>query len=136
MPNFISFAASHLCWSLILALYYNKVCVADLYQVNRTRTLCYSDIAEFVCSQTDMALVLWRVTSTSGTTRPLSFHTLFDSIGLVKTATVDTTTVTAKLVNSNSSFFESRLTISANLSSTIECNIESIQYQSGSLNSK
>ncbi len=135
MSNFIGLTAAHLYWSLIIALYCNTLCVADLYQVNRTRTLCYSNVAEFFCSQTDATLLHWTVTSTSsGMVRFLSFLAMHDSNGLVGNTTLDSTTVTATLLNSDNSSIESLIAISADLSATIQCNFESIQHQV--LNSK
>ncbi len=56
-----------------------SVCVADLYQVNKTRTQCYDDVAEFICSQHD-SLLTWTVTSiTSGErSATLSFNSQFN----------------------------------------------------------
>ncbi len=134
MSNFICLTAAHLYWSLIIAQYCNTLCVADLYQVNRARTLCYSDVAEFFCSQTDTTLLYWTVTSTSGMVRFLSFLAMHDSNGLVRNTTIDSTTLTAKLLHSDNSSIESLIAISTDLSATIQCNSESIQHQV--LNSK
>ncbi len=131
MPNSISFFAFHFSWSLIIAQYHDTLCVADLYQVNRTRTLCYSDIAQFLCSKTSTTILTWSViSSTSGRVKFLSFNTRFDSVGMVDTTILDASTVTAQLLNNDTSSLESLLTISANLSATIECNNEITHYHS------
>ena len=111
-----------------LVLYYPLTCVADLYQVDQARTLCHSDVAEFVCSQYDTQIT-WEVTSnSSGMSDQISFHTLFDSVRM-KNGTIDSTIVTAQLIVGNSSFIMSKLTIAANLVATIACDAESISYQ-------
>ncbi len=66
----------------------------------------------------------------------LSFNTRFDSVGMVDTTILDTSTVTAQLLNNDTSSLESLLTIGADLSATIQCNNEITQYHSESLNSK
>ncbi len=111
-----------------LSSYYLRICVADFYQVDQARALCYSDVAEFVCSQYDTQ-ILWRITSSSSDmSDQISFHTLFDSVRM-KNGTIDSTIVTAQLIVGNSSFIMSKLTIAANLVATIECDTERISYQ-------
>ncbi len=68
------YRSQELYFSLIIVTYCCGACVADLYQVNTTRTLCFSDVAEFMCSQHD-SLVVWTVTSisTGERSRGLSF---------------------------------------------------------------
>ncbi len=137
MPNFIRYFVYYLSWSLIIAQWCNTRCVADLYQVNRTRTLYCSDIAQFLCSKTSTTILTWRViSSTSGRVKFLSFNTRFDSVGTVDTTILDTSTVTAQLLNNDTSSLESLLTISVNLSAIIQCNNEITLYHSESLNSK
>ncbi len=124
-----------LLWFLVFHLisYHLRICLTDLYQVNQARTLCYSNEAEFVCSQYD-TIIFWRITSSSsGMSDQISFHTLFDSVRM-KNGTIDSTIVTAQLIVGNTSFITSKLTIAANLVATIACNAESISYQP--LNSK
>ncbi len=124
-----------LLWFLVFLLssYYLRICVADFYQVNQARTLCYSDVAEFVCSQSDTRII-WTITSSSsGMSDQISFHTLFDSVRM-KNGTIDSTIVTAQLIVGNISFIMSKLIIAANLVAIIECDTEKISYQP--LNSK
>ncbi len=119
-------------------LYLNCLCstsFADLYQVNRTRTLCNSDVAEFVCSQ-QVPFVSWTVTSISSgySSTVLSFHTVFAPEERMKSTRLDTTVVRARIIHGNSSFILSSLTIEATLSATIECNDDILTYYP--LNSK
>ncbi len=67
-----------------------SVCVADLYQVNKTRTHCYDDVAEFICSHHD-SLLTWTVTSIASDERSLtlSFNSQFNIRENIKYATVD-----------------------------------------------
>ncbi len=105
-----------LLWFIVfhLSSYYLKICVADFYQVNQARTLCYSDVAELVCSQYDTQ-IFWRITSSSsGMSHLISFHILFDSVRM-KNRTIDSTIVTAQLIVGNSSFIMSKLTLAADL---------------------
>ena len=104
-------------------------CFAALYQVNRTRTLCYSDVAEFVCSQ-QSPFVSWTVTSISSShsSPVLSFHTVFAPEERMKSTRLDTTVVRAQLIHGNSSFTLSSLTIEATLSATIECEDDILTY--------
>ncbi len=106
-----------------------SVCVADLYQVNKTRTQCYSDVAEFICSHHE-SLLTWTVTSiTSGErSATLSFNSQFNVTENIKYASVDSTQVTAELMFGNSTFSLSRLTIEASVSAIIICNHENIIY--------
>ncbi len=106
-----------------------SVCVADLYQVNKTRTQCYDDVAEFICSYHN-SLLIWTVTSiTSGEkSATLSFNSQFNIRENIKYASVDSTQVTAELIFGNSTFSLARLTIKANLSASIMCNKENITY--------
>ncbi len=124
-----------LLWFLVfhISSYYLSISVADLYPVDQARTLCYSDVAEFVCSQYD-TLITWTITSSSSDmSDQISFHTLFDPVRM-KNGTIDSTLVTAQLIVGNISFIMSKLTIAANLLATIECDEERISYQP--LNSK
>ncbi len=119
-----------LLWILVfhLSSYYLRICVADFYQVNQARTLCYSEVAEFVCSRYDTQII-WTITSSSsGMSDQISFHTLFDSVRM-KNRTIHSTIVTAQLIVGNISFILSKLAIAANLVATIECDTESISYQ-------
>ena len=104
-------------------------CFAALYQVNRTRTLCYSDVAEFVCYQ-QSPFVLWTVTSISSRHRSqvLSFHAVFTPEERMKSTRLDNTVVRAQLLDGNSSFTLSSLTIEATLSATIECEDDILTY--------
>ncbi len=104
-------------------------CFAALYQVNRTRTLCYSDVAEFVCSQ-QSPFVSWTVASiSSGHSSPvLSFHAVFAPEQRIKSSRLDTTVVRAQLLDGNSSFTLTSLTIEATLSATIDCNEDILTY--------
>ncbi len=122
----LQFKLRHLCF-LISFLYYISVCVAGLYQVNETRTLCYSDVAEFLCSQ-HPPYVYWIVTNTATGNRTfLSFHTNLDPVRM-KTTTVDSTIVKAQVMSSNSSMVLSFLEIDASITASITCNIEMIMY--------
>ncbi len=122
----LQFQLCHLCF-LISFQYYNSVCVADLYQVNETRTLCYSDIAEFVCSQ-HLPYVYWTVTNTAtGNRTSLNFHTNLDPVRM-KTTTVDSTIVKAQVMSSNSSIVLSFLETNASITASITCNNEMILY--------
>ena len=117
-------------WFLVfhLSSYYLSISVADLYPVDQTRSLCYSDVAEFVCSQYDTQII-WTITSSSsGMSDQILFHTLFDPVRM-KNGTIDSTIVTAQLIIGNISFIMSKLTIAANLVATIECDTERISYQ-------
>ncbi len=120
-------------WFLVCqgTLYLSPVCVANLHQVNSTRTLCYSDVAEFVCSQ-HQVILSWRVSSATSTTPLLSFTT--QSSVQIREASLEFTPVIARVIFSNSTFIKSSLTVSASLSVTIECNLQAITYQL--LNSK
>ena len=116
-------------WPWLAVIFLCSNCFADLYQVNRTRTLCYSDVAEFVCSQ-QVPFTAWTVTSiSSGHSSPvLSFHAVFAPEERMKSTRLDTTVVRAQLIHGNSSFTLSSLTIEATLSATIECNDDILTY--------
>ncbi len=66
-----------------------SVCVADLYQVNKTRTQCYSYVAEFICSYHN-SLLTWTVISIASDERSdtLSFNSQFNIRENIKYATV------------------------------------------------
>ncbi len=117
-------------WFLVFHLisYHLRICLTDFYQVNQARTLCYSNEAEFVCSQYDTRIIWTISSSSSGMSDQIAFHTLFDSVRM-KNGTIDSTIVTAQLIIGNTSFITSKLTIVANLVATITCNSESISYQ-------
>ncbi len=120
-------------WLAVIFLCSNSF--ADLHQVNRTRTLCYSDVAEFVCSQ-QLPFAAWTVTSISSGHRSsvLSFHVVFAPEQRMKSVRLDTTVVRAQLLGGNSSFTLTSLTIEATLSATIRCNDDILTYYP--LNSK
>ena len=101
--------------------------IADLFQVNRSRTLCSSGIAEFYCSQYKPILT-WRITI-NGVFKTITFHHIFDEGVTVKRRTVDYTPVVSRLIFINSTFFESSLTIVASLSASIQCDPEIISYR-------
>ncbi len=123
MPAYLDFIHIY-----TLILYYNSVCTAELYQVNRTRTLCYSDVAEFECYQHDTQIV-WTITSiSSDVSIHLEFHTLFDT-ARKKSTTIDSTTVRAQLIFGNGSFIMSKLIIVAYVAAIIECDTERISYR-------
>ncbi len=121
-------------WILIcvLIIYSNIVCLGDLYQVNRIRTLCNSDVAEFVCSQYGNDVVIWGFSANGGSQRRISFLFPLDNTpeGRIKHNTLESTRVEGLLIFGNSSFFKSSLTIDASLSVTISCNsIDEIIYR-------
>ncbi len=104
-------------------------CFAALYQVNRTRTLCYSDVAEFICYR-QVPFVSWTVTSISSEhmSPVLSFHVVFAPEDRMKSTRLDTTVVRAQLIHGNSSFILTSLTIEATLSATIDCEDDTLTY--------
>ena len=115
---------------LIIVTYSCGACVADLYQVNTTRTLCFSDIAEFVCSQHD-SVAIWGVTSnsTGESSSDLSFHYSALATGQrMKITTIDSTEVIAQILYGNSSFSLTVLTIEATLSAIVSCNSDTLAY--------
>ncbi len=116
-------------WIWLYLIYLCNTSFADLYQVNRTRTLCYSDVAEFVCFQ-KLPFVSWTVTSISSGHRSqfLNFHAVFAPEERMKSTRLDTTVVRAQLIHGNSSFTLTSLTIEATLSATIECNDDILTY--------
>ena len=116
--------------SLIIVTYCCGACGADLYQVNTTRTLCFSDVAEFMCSQHD-SFVVWIVTSISTGERSsvlsLDSSALHTGQRMVRT-TIDSTEVIAQLLDGNSSFSLTVLTIEATLSASVRCNADTLNY--------
>ncbi len=104
-----------------------SVCVADLYQVNKTRTQCYDDVAEFICSHHE-SLLTWTVTSITSGERSVSFNSQFNIRENMVYTSVDSTQVTAELIFGNSTFSLSRLTIEADVSAIIMCNHENKIY--------
>ncbi len=118
-------------WLLLIVICPCSNCCAALYQVNRTRTLCYSDVAEFVCFQ-QLPFAAWTVTSISSghSSSVLSFHAVFAPEQRMKSTRLDNTVVRAQLIHGNSSFTLSSLTIEATLSATIECNDNILTYYS------
>ncbi len=116
--------------SLIIVTYSCGACVADLYQVNTTRTLCFYDVAEFICFQHD-SLVAWTVTSISTGERAsgLTLHSSALATGqrMVRT-TIDSTEVIAQILYGNSSFSLTVLTIEARLSAIVRCNYDILNY--------
>ncbi len=113
-------------FNLILILLFTSVCAAEFYQVNRTRTLCFSEVADFFCSK-HSTIVSWRITTNNGGFEQLVFLTRFSS-AVTMSSTIDSTPVVAHLIFSNSTVFESSLTIVASLSATIQCDTEVINY--------
>ena len=113
-------------WILIciIILHSDIVYSGDLYQVNRSRTLCNSDVAEFVCSQYGRSAVIWILSANGDIQRRLSFLLPLDNTpeGRTKHTTLESTRVEGHLIFANSSFFKSSLTIDASLSVTISCN--------------
>ena len=118
----------------ILIAQCTTACVADLYQVNRTRTMCFSDVAEFVCTQNNRMVTWIIVSNTTRNDRQLVLHSFFNSNQPLKTTTIDSTTVRGYLIFGNSSFLESSLTIVASLSVNLRCNGDVLAYRP--LNSK
>ncbi len=115
---------------LIIVTYCCGACVADLYQVNTTRTLCFSDVAEFMCSQHD-SLVVWTVTSNSTGERSsgLSFdYSVLATEQRMKMTVIDSTEVIAQILYGNSSFSLTVLTIEATLSAIVYCNSDTLAY--------
>ncbi len=114
-------------WMLIcvIIIHSDIVCSGDLYQVNRSRTLCNSDVAEFVCSQYGRRAVIWILSANGDIQRRLSFLLPLDNTpeGRTKHTTLESTRVEGHLIFANSSFFKSSLTIDASLSVTISCNL-------------
>ncbi len=132
--GFVKFVWCLSYWILICVLIINSnniVCLGDLYQVNRSRTLCNSDVAEFVCSQYDNDIVIWRFSANGGSQRRISFRIPLDNTPerRIKHNTLESTRVEGHLIFANSSFFKSSLTIDASLSVTISCNLrDEIMY--------
>ncbi len=112
-------------FNLTLILLFTSVCAAEFYQVNRTRTLCFSEVAEFFCSKHSI-IVSWSITTNRGF-KQLAFLTQHSS-AVTMSSTIDSTPVVARLIFSNSTVFESSLTIVASLSATIQCDTEVINY--------
>ncbi len=99
--------------------------------MNRIRTLCNSDVAEFVCSQYGNDIVIWRFSANGGSQRRIYFLLPLDNTPerRIKHNTLESTRVEGHLIFANSSFFKSSLTIDASLSVTISCNsIDEIMY--------
>ncbi len=99
--------------------------------MNRIRTLCNSDVAEFVCSQYGNDAVIGRLSVNGGSRRRISFLIPNDNIPArrIQHNTLESTRVEGHLIFANSSFFKSSLTIDASLSVTISCNsIDEIMY--------
>ncbi len=114
-------------YSLYIFSLIHSVCVADLYQVNRTRTLCYSDVAEFVC-YLQVPFASWTITSRrSEESVQLNLHSVIG--GRTKSGTIDSTTVRVEITSGDSSFISSRLTIDAHLQADISCQVESVYSQ-------
>ncbi len=116
-------------YNYIIIINQYSVCVADLYQVNKTRTLCCDDVAEFICSHHD-SLLIWTVTSIASGARSatLSFNSQFNVTENMVYTSVDSIRVTAELIFGNSTFSLARLAFKANISANIVCNTESIMY--------
>ncbi len=114
-------------FSLIIVTYCCGACGADLYQVNTTRTLCFSDVAEFLCSQHD-SLVVWTVTSISTGKRARGLSLALHTEQRMVRTTIDSTEVIAQLLNGNSSFSLTVLTIEATLSAIVSCNSDTLAY--------
>ncbi len=131
--GFVKFVWCLSYWILICVLIIRSdiACLGDLYQVNRIRTLCNSDVAEFVCSQYGNDVVIWGFSANGGSQRRISFLFPLDNTpeGRMKHSTLESTRVEGLLIFANSSFFKSSLTIDASLSVTISCNsIDEIMY--------
>ncbi len=119
-------------YSLYIFFLIHSVCVADLYQVNRTNTLCYSDVAEFVCYR-QVPYTSWTITSRrSEESVQLNLHSVIGK--RTKSGTIDSATVRVEIISGDSSFISSRLTVDANLQADISCQMERVYYQS--VNSK
>ena len=116
----------------ILVAFYNNtfllpvVSYGLLYQTES----CPSEAVEFICSNTDGPVVVWRIASSSGVLMTISFHSLLDIQGVRRSATFDNSVVNATLLYGNSSWYLNSLTIPYTLSSDIECNSEFLQYHS------
>ncbi len=93
--------------------------------------MCFSDVAEFVCTQ-NSGVVSWTISSSTGGFTQLSFHYFFDSTGPMKSTMINSTIVRGFLIYGNSSFLESSLTIAASLSVTLRCNSNAFVYQPNS----
>ncbi len=113
-------------FNLTLILLFTSVCAAEFYQINRTKTLCFSEVAEFFCSKHG-TIVSWTITTNNGGFELLVFLTQHSS-AVTMSSTIDSTPVVARLIFSNTTVFESSLTIVASLSATIECDTEVINY--------
>ncbi len=115
---------------LIIVTYSCGACVADLYQVNTTRTLCFSDVAEFMCSQHD-PLVVWTVTSNSTGERSSGLSLDYSVLATgqrMKMTMIDSTEDIAQILDGNSSFSLTVLTIEATLSAIVSCNSDTLAY--------
>ncbi len=131
--GFVNFVWCLSYWILIcvLIIHYDIACLGDLYQVNRIRTLCNSDVAEFVCSQYGNDAVIWIFSVNGGSQRRISFLIPNDNTPArrIQHNTLESTRVDSHLIFANSSFFKNSLTIDASLSVTISCNaIDEIMY--------
>ena len=94
------------------------MCQGELYQVNKSRTLCTSEEAIFVCSHGLGASTKWTI-STLNTTRDVISHNMF---GRIKQLMIDDTPVKVEVIFANSIWDVSTLTIVATLTATIICN--------------
>ena len=108
-----------------VVLFLLSVCQAELYQVNKSATLCTSEEAVFVCSHGQGASTKWTI-STLNNTLVFSLNYLFDR---KRTLMIDDTPVKAEVIFDNSTLDVSTLTIVATLTATIVClDRETITY--------
>ena len=90
---------------------------------------CPSEAVEFTCSNSDIPVVMWTVTSsTSGFSGSISFHSIFNTQGIWRSAVIDDSVVNATLLYGNSSWYLTSLSIPSTLTSDIRCNSEFLQY--------
>ena len=103
-----------------------------LYQVKNIESRP-SEAIKFICSNNGGPVIMWTITSlSSGFSSIITFHSIFDTPGVWRSAVIDDSVANATLHYGNSSWYLTFLMIPSTVSSDIRCNFEFLQYHSSS----
>ena len=115
--------------SYIYIYIYIYVCIivsqAEVYQINTSRTLCTREEVVFICSNNNGPVIRCAATTVTGVHVSLGLHSKFTKL---QEARIDSTSVRGEVIDANSSYFVTTITVVPPVSSTIVCNDETISY--------
>ena len=92
---------------------------------------CSSELAVFMCTDVSRSSLNWRIVTSSGIQKILSFNTHFDGDGLIRSKFIGSSSVRAELLHGNDTFVSASLVVDLTLFpmlSSISCNDDAISF--------